>query len=104
MKHYLVIQDGGATQWSDSQERNTGYVVGGKTTPIVVSKDDVRAFYTAINRRSLAYGSIGAWVDGDSIHVDAIEHYEDLDEALEVASMRGEQAIYDLAKKEDIVV
>lgn len=65
----------------------------------VVNSDIVRSWVTDVLMLDPLHDAFGAWWDQEDERVvfDAVDLYEDTDEAVAEAEVRGEAAIYDLA-------
>ena len=102
---------GGGTFYADGEPfTRQGFVVGGKAPSLVIRlwADGRELFGPASvesvakwieGNRSRMYGS---WLDEGSVHIDAVDVYDDRDQAIEVGRLRGELAIYDMAAGADI--
>lgn len=102
-----ALADGGGTFYADGDPfTRNGFIVGGKAPSLVISADTAIGPDTTEmvarwidDNRSRMYGS---WLDNDTIYIDAVDVYDDREQAIEVGKLRGEKAIYDMASGEDI--
>jgi hypothetical protein len=98
-----AFKDGGGTFYADGDTFDgTGFVVGGKAPTFtcaatVIGPASVQAWM--FNNPSRLYGS---WMDDGTIYIDAVDIFDDRDQAIEVGRLRGEKAIYDMAAGADI--
>ena len=90
-----------------------GYVVGGIVPENSCEISDISAFKSLYNhlffQADLEVGQtgsaiIGTWVEDGKIVFDLCNVLDGKHEALELAEMRGERAIYDLEEKREIFV
>ena len=83
-----------------------GYQVGGYTTPLVnPTPDAIDGWLFRVKRLQVAPRYVGSWTAPDGTrYIDASQWFEDRAEALNAASVRGEQAIWDWANDESINV
>lgn len=98
-----TMSHGGATVRQGRYITSGGYVVGaGNIATIDVSRtDDIMT----ILRQSLKnVHSLGTWIDGNTLYVDAVAIVQDANRALSLARRRGELAIYSLDTQEEIRV
>lgn len=89
----------------------TGYYVGGLVPSVTIHRNSNAAGYslTAYGMRNTAPLNIGraylgTWIDTDTdtVYFDLSEHFTDRTEAMRVARIRGEIAIWDIANGAEI--
>lgn len=76
-----------------------GFVVGTTTDqPGVKLEDPFAAFLAALDHVMATYpaSGVGGWVHDDHVHIDPIEIYADRGDALSVAQVYEQSAIYDV--------
>lgn len=106
--YFSAVEDGGGTfdylarKFAD----NDGYVVGGKAPGLEIYVGDqgvIKSVGDIANwlqgTRSYFYGS---WLSDDVLYIDAVDIFDDKQRAIEVGKLYNQQAIFDLASKEDI--
>lgn len=86
-------------RYGDSPDE--GYVVGVEGIKDPKTLDDIREWVTKLEGTPYYFGS---WRDSEtgSVFYDAVEIYEDLQDALRAATERGELAIWDLTHAKEI--
>ena len=92
----------------------TGYAVGGRVPSIAVEtsvtgpglRTAVALALVSVGRQSWTeFGHTGVWKDDDGkIYVDAVDIITDKDEALAIATKRGEKAIFGFAEQKSFLV
>lgn len=87
-----------------SQELTSGYVVGGIMPSVVVPVDDIQTLTTTLEHFTSAYDVVGTWLHDGMVHVDAVEIYLELEDALEAGKSLGEIAIWNIAAQEEITL
>jgi hypothetical protein len=101
-----VADTGGATYSAYHDTPTTGYMVSipghEVTTPISDFTADTIAQYVGnlFDSESNAFMAtlyLGIWVDADTVYLDISQHIQDLDEAILVADLHNQLAIYALA-------
>lgn len=105
-----TLRDGGGTWSSDLLPigRWNVWAVGGSLPGQTIPLQEAAApgpagIDGAVARLQLDGASyIGTWLDEGTVYIDAIDLIEDTDEAIKVASERGELAIYNLATGQTI--
>jgi len=113
-----TLMDGGCSLITLDGETFTeptyGFVVGGIVPEDSVPANDAESFgkkldeFVALARHELRTGAstaiVGTWMEDGKIVFDLCNSIDDEDEALALASERGERAIYDLENKREIFV
>ena len=87
-----------------SQELKSGYVVGGVVPSIIVPVDDLETLEYELYQRVKHFEYVGTWVHDGEVHIDAVEIYSDLEDAIEVGKSLGEIAIWNIAAQEEITL
>lgn len=102
-------KDSGYSIWFGGMEHNTGYVVGYGKRGLNLHKrhagsDAFVAHLCGMAMQLLQEGSegVGMWVDGDTLYFDPIIWVADKTEAVMLALVYGELAIYDLGNSQTI--
>lgn len=110
----ITERDGGVTVSLATGKMNphdAGYYVGGLVPSVTLHKDSNAVAYalTADSFRNripvnLDGAYLGTWIDTDTdtVYFDASEHFTNRTEAMRVARLRGELAIWDIANGEEI--
>lgn len=89
----------------------TGYYVGGLVPSVTLHRDSNAADYllAAIGLQNVVPMDaesvyLGTWIDTDTdtVYFDVSEHFTDRTEAMRVARLRGELAIWDIANGKEI--
>ena len=78
----------------------SGYYVGNKG--LRFDPKDIASIAKAIEACRNNSGLIGTWLERDSIYIDSTTWIESLSQALELAKVRGELAIWDVANSVSI--
>lgn len=106
----VTMRDGGCTvdaKTFESASKDSGYFVGGVIPEAVVEAtgDAAKSFMEAVGvalTKGVEY--LGTWVHEDRIYVDGSQWIADLDEAVKLGRERGELAIWDSGKGEEITL
>lgn len=86
-----------------------GYYVAGISKPVMfdLKGSDTRNYQRALGAAYAAtdgLGLMGTWVDSGVVYAEASEWYADYETAILTAKLRGELAIWDIAKAQSIYI
>ena len=114
-----TLMDDGYTLWNDGNTRLEGFIVGGVAHESMCDRnhaiDFARLFveYQSIVKcenlfrvdlnENLNIG-MGTWVHQGQIHFDVVELCDTEEEAIAIATERGEKAYYDIANSKSIYI
>lgn len=87
----------------------SGYYVAGLQKPLTFALKgaDTRNYQRALGAAYAAtqgVGLMGTWVDNGTVYAEASEWIEDYESAVLAAKLRGELAVWDIAKAESIYI
>ena len=106
-----IKRDGGATLNADTltdAKATAGYAVGLTTGTAITLPDDADDTTLGLALRLIAgaydCSFVGAWVAADGVHLDPVAIIRDRNEAERVGRRNDQQAIYDLAKGEEVTL
>ena len=113
-----TLMDGGCSLVTSDGETflqpTYGFIVGGIVPEDRVSVNDAESFgkkldeFVVLARHEMRTGAsnaiVGTWVDNGEIVFDLCNSIDDEDEALALAKVRGEKAIYDIENQKEIFV
>lgn len=102
--------NGGFTYWLNGQERTSGYCVGNNNYSLKIDAVNTLTFESFAHYahililKGVQVDAIGGWYDSGEmvVYLDIVRHVRDLGDAIQLAKLNQELAIYDLANQECI--
>lgn len=97
----MTIRNGGFT---DTVEK-TGFSVAVNGNEKIVELSEFNEKIVHEYKRSMKKGMVlGTWVNGNKVHLDTVKVFKDKDEALKLAKLQNELAIYDLENELELFI